>query len=504
MSSFLSIAPNLLPTLFPNRTRPTNPLLHPTHNVGLSNQRRTLCASGFGHVPFPDPDSAKGLIKDLFARANGFLYPIANADVSSNSDAVTGSKQGGDWFSGVVIDMGGVLKVLKDGLSAVHVPYAYGFAIILLAVLVKVATFPLTKNQIKSTVAMRSLQPQIKVIQQRYAGDQERIQLETARLYKLAGFNPLGGCLPILATVPIWIGIYRALANVADEGLLTEGFFWIPSLAGPTAIATRQGGSAISWLFPFVDGHPLLGWPDTLAYLVLPVLLLLAQYTIVRITQSSQVMFTNTVLSTAQQVWLKNSWVAENPMSKLTDTIIEEEPPLVQTPIFLTSTTEKEPRAEMLPPQGPRPGERFRKIKEKEEKRRQQREEEKNKGEEAAVDVTQPNGAYGKETILGQGESGNEAETSVSSHGSGDSVTGINDASGTGNHVVNGDLSMLDSKEDQKTILEMESSEQSSNCKDGRGDQSLHGNLDKEEAVAAISKPDDELSGEDMVRDRSE
>lgn len=208
-------------------------------------------------------------------------------------------------------------------------------------------------------------------------------------------------------------------------------------------------------------------------------------------------------------------------MSKLTDTIIEEEPPLVQTPIFLTSTTEKEPRAEMLPPQGPRPGERlilvdiiwwlhcylsvyacacvwleccysnfcfwtwvigihrFRKIKEQEEKRRQQREEEKNKGEEAAVDATQPNGAYGKETILGQGESGNEAETSVSSHGSGDSVTGINDASSTGNHVVNGDLSMLDSKEDQKTILEMESSEQSSNCKDGRGDQSLHGNLAK-------------------------
>ncbi|XP_058194365.1 ALBINO3-like protein 1, chloroplastic [Rhododendron vialii] len=537
MSSFLSIAPNSPPSLFPNRTRPTNPLLHRTHNVGLSNQRRTLCASGFGHVPFPDPDSAKGLIKDLFGRANGFLYPIANAAVSSNSDAVTGSKQGGDWLSGVVIDMGGVLKVLKDGLSAVHVPYAYGFAIILLAVLVKVATFPLTKNQIKSTVAMRSLQPQIKVIQQRYAGDQERIQLETDRLYKLAGFNPLGGCLPILATVPIWIGIYRALANVADEGLLTEGFFWIPSLAGPTAIATRQGGSAISWLFPFVDGHPLLGWPDTLAYLVLPVLLVLAQYTIVRIMQSSQAndpslkssqsitkflpllfgflallvpsglslyWFTNTVLSTAQQVWLKNSWVAENSMSKLTDTIIEEEPPLVQTPIFLTSTTEKEPRAEMLPPQGPRPGERFRKIKEQEEKRRQQREEEKNKGEEAAVDATQPNGAYGKETILGQGESGNEAETRVSSHGSGDSMTGINDASSTGNHVVNGNLSMSDSKEDQKTILEMESSEQSSNCKDGRGDQSLHGNPDKEEAVAAIGKPDYELSGEDMAQDRSE
>lgn len=36
------------------------------------------------------------------------------------------------------------------------------------------------------------------------------------------------------------------------KGLLTEGFFWIPSLAGPTTIASRQNGSGISWLFPFV------------------------------------------------------------------------------------------------------------------------------------------------------------------------------------------------------------------------------------------------------------
>jgi YidC/Oxa1 family membrane protein insertase len=86
-----------------------------------------------------------------------------------------------------------VLKVLKDGLSALHVPYPYGFAIILLTVLVKAATFPLTKKQVESAIAMRSLQPQVKAIQERYAGDQERIQLETARLYKLSDVDPLAG-----------------------------------------------------------------------------------------------------------------------------------------------------------------------------------------------------------------------------------------------------------------------------------------------------------------------
>lgn len=65
-------------------------------------------------------------------------------------------------------------------------------------------------------------------------------QIEVARLYKDAGVNPLAGCLPTLVTLPVWIGLYRALSNVADEGLLTEGFFWIPSLAGPTSLAAQK------------------------------------------------------------------------------------------------------------------------------------------------------------------------------------------------------------------------------------------------------------------------
>ena len=55
--------------------------------------------------------------------------------------------------------------------------------------------------------------------------------------------NPLAGCLPTLITLPVWIGLYRALSNVADEGLLTDGFFWIPSLAGPTSMAAQKAVS---------------------------------------------------------------------------------------------------------------------------------------------------------------------------------------------------------------------------------------------------------------------
>ncbi|XP_039035380.1 inner membrane protein PPF-1, chloroplastic-like [Hibiscus syriacus] len=103
-----------------------------------------------------------------------------------------------------------------------------------------------------------------------------RLALILWQLIKTGGRDDC--CLPTLATIPVWIGLYQALSNVANEGLLIEVFFWIPSLGGPTTIAARQSGSGISWLIPFLDGHPQLGWHDTAAYLVLPVLLVVSQY----------------------------------------------------------------------------------------------------------------------------------------------------------------------------------------------------------------------------------
>ena len=150
------------------------------------------------------------------------------------------------------------------------VPYSYGYAILALTLLVKVVTFPLTKKQVEGSIQMQAIQPRVKELQAMYANDPERLQMETARLYKEANFNPLAGCLPTFATLPVFIGLYRALSNAAVEGVLTDGFYWIPSLGGPTSIEARNDGNGFAWLFPFVDGAPPLGWHDTIAYLILP------------------------------------------------------------------------------------------------------------------------------------------------------------------------------------------------------------------------------------------
>ncbi|XP_015058326.1 inner membrane protein PPF-1, chloroplastic [Solanum pennellii] len=327
----------------------------------------------------------------VVSRAEGLLYTLADAAVAADPGvapdvtvAGTAQKSGG-WFAFISDAMEVVLKVMKDGLQAVHVPYSYGFAIILLTLLVKAATFPLTKQQVESTLAMQNLQPKIKAIQQRYAGNQERIQLETSRLYKQAGVNPLAGCFPTLATIPVWIGLYQALSNVANEGLLTEGFFWIPSLGGPTTIAARQSGSGVSWLFPFVDGHPPLGWHDTVAYLILPVLLIVSQYVSMEIMKPPQTddpsqkntllvfkflplmigyfslsvpsgltiyWFTNNVLTTAQQVWLRKLGGAKPAVSGDAGGIISAG------------------RAKRTTSQPEQSGERFRQLKEDEKKKK--------------------------------------------------------------------------------------------------------------------------------------
>ncbi|GAV59799.1 60KD_IMP domain-containing protein [Cephalotus follicularis] len=456
MATWISIKPNLVLTPFT-----ANPILPRTkifdafsHHNYQPFLRGSLPVARFGFKTglFPTTET---LIKDLFGTAETVLYTIADAALS-NSDSITSTKQDTDWLSGVTNSMETVLKVLKNGLSTLHVPYAYGFAIILLTVLVKAATFPLTKKQVESAMAMRSLQPQIKAIQQRYAGDQERIQLETARLYKLAGINPLAGCLPTLATIPVWIGLYRALSNVADEGLLTEGFFWIPSLAGPTTIASRQNGSGISWLFPFIDGHPPLGWSDTLAYLVLPLLLVVTQYISVQIMQSSQnndpnmkssqvltkvlplmigyfalsvpsglslYWFTNNILSTAQQVWLQKLGGAKIPVKQFGDDMIKEDELRIQkSTTQLSSSRKKAGEGDKLTSEGLQPGERFKQLKEEEARRRREREEEKRKAENAAGGNL-VNGINGQLT----------------------SVTTISHSSNGG--VVNGDLSSQERRE---------------------------------------------------------
>jgi YidC/Oxa1 family membrane protein insertase len=87
----------------------------------------------------------------------------------------------------------------------------YGIAIIVLTLLIKLLLLPLGIKQIKSMQAMQAIQPRVKELQKKYKGNKQKIQEEQMKLYKEAGVNPLGGCLPLLLQFPILIAMYAVI-----------------------------------------------------------------------------------------------------------------------------------------------------------------------------------------------------------------------------------------------------------------------------------------------------
>jgi YidC/Oxa1 family membrane protein insertase len=88
----------------------------------------------------------------------------------------------------------------------------YGVAIILITVLSKVLFYPLTVKSMRSMKAMQALQPQMNALRSKYKSDPRRMQQETMELYRKHKVNPAGGCLPMIAQIPIFYALYLALS----------------------------------------------------------------------------------------------------------------------------------------------------------------------------------------------------------------------------------------------------------------------------------------------------
>lgn len=105
---------------------------------------------------------------------------------------------------------------------------AWGFAIVLLTVVVKVVTLPLTLKQMASMKAMKRIQPEIEKIKKKYADDRAKQGQEMQALFGRSGVNPLAGCLPLIVQLPIWVALYAMLGAVVE--LVHEPFLWLPDL----------------------------------------------------------------------------------------------------------------------------------------------------------------------------------------------------------------------------------------------------------------------------------
>jgi YidC/Oxa1 family membrane protein insertase len=211
---------------------------------------------------------------------DAIAQPAADA-VSAAGDALAGVdgeevvKKAG-WFGFLTVPIEGLLQAIHSGLSMAGMESnSWGVSIVALTVLIKVLTFPLTKTQLESTNKMQAMQPMVKEVQEKYQSNPEVMNQKISELYSENDVNPLAGCLPSLVQIPVFIGLYRAVLNLAQDNVLDEKFLFLPNLEGPTYGADPAHGT--DWLLQWVDGAPALGWEDTIAFVALPVFLVISQ-----------------------------------------------------------------------------------------------------------------------------------------------------------------------------------------------------------------------------------
>ncbi|MCO4755153.1 MAG: membrane protein insertase YidC [Bacteriovoracaceae bacterium] len=106
----------------------------------------------------------------------------------------------------------------------------YGISIILLTIIIRMLTFPLQFKSFKSMKKMQEIQPELTKLREKFKDNPQKMQQETMSLFKKAGANPLGGCLPLILQMPVFFAFYRVLYS-SVELVDAPFYFWIHDLS---------------------------------------------------------------------------------------------------------------------------------------------------------------------------------------------------------------------------------------------------------------------------------
>ena len=146
---------------------------------------------------------------------------------------------------------------------------SYGWALVILTVLVKGLLFPIYVKSMKSTAKMSELQPQVQEIQQKYAKDQALMNQKVQELYKENGASATGGCLPMIVQMIVIMGLFTLLRNplqyITSQDMIFavhESFFWIKDLAQPDLWILPIGSAIGTYLAQAFNPAPAGGSPQ--------------------------------------------------------------------------------------------------------------------------------------------------------------------------------------------------------------------------------------------------
>ncbi len=118
-----------------------------------------------------------------------------------------------------------------------NVLQSYGFAVVLLTLAVMIVATPLTLKSTKSMLQMQRLQPELKAIQTKYKDDRPKMNEELMGFYQENGINPLGGCLPMLVQLPIFLVLFRVVQGITRRSTdIGTQFGWLSGRVGSDGV----------------------------------------------------------------------------------------------------------------------------------------------------------------------------------------------------------------------------------------------------------------------------
>ena len=202
--------------------------------------------SGVAELSFPAVKLASGQAVEQEFRA--YLGPKEVDRLEAvGRHTVRSIDLGYTWIEPLVLGFGWLLRALYS-----IVPN-YGVAIILLTIMVRIVTMPLTNRQMRSMERMRRLQPKVKELQDKHSDDRQKQSEEMMKLYRTEGVNPLGGCFPMLLQLPVFIGLFYALRSSIE---LRQAPFvgWINDLSAPETLFVVPGLEIPIRVLPIVMG----------------------------------------------------------------------------------------------------------------------------------------------------------------------------------------------------------------------------------------------------------
>jgi len=167
----------------------------------------------------------------LFAGPKEYrLLSRVASDLGNNFDAIMNF----GWF-------GFFAKALLLAMNFLHAALRipYGWAIVVLTIILRVIFWPLTAAGTRSMKKMQALQPQVKAIQEKYKEDPMKAQKKQMELWKENKVNPMGGCLPALVQMPVFWGFFRMIRSAIE--LRGAHFLWVPDLSKPDTLFLIPG-----------------------------------------------------------------------------------------------------------------------------------------------------------------------------------------------------------------------------------------------------------------------